>query len=365
MLVEDDPGSDPLAALPRLSRREARLLTAWARASPLRPLERGGRAARAWLGVPIALSPEAPSVGDSPPTLARLPSALLLRPDGPPAGLVLDATIAAALVDRTLGGEGEVAAAAGPFGDVERGVLAYALARWLGGGHGWRVADVFAHPAAVVEARVEPVVRWPLSIAVGAARGVATLWLHGDPPAPTPATPPETLGELPLAVSAVGGWARLSARELSSLRPGDAIVPDRLDLRLGADGPEGRVTLTAKGARLGVRCTLAAGALTVEATAVDAEPRGPTVGRREGEMSDDAEGTIEAMGETPVTLSVEVARFELPLAEVGALARGEVLSTGAPVGAEVTLRAGDRVVARGELVEIEGELGIRVRSVFS
>ena len=42
------------------------------------------------------------------------------------------------------------------------------------------------------------------------------------------------------------------------------------------------------------------------------------------------------------------------------LAPGQVLSLGRSLGGPVELRAGARTLARGELVEVEGELGVRI-----
>jgi flagellar motor switch/type III secretory pathway protein FliN len=42
------------------------------------------------------------------------------------------------------------------------------------------------------------------------------------------------------------------------------------------------------------------------------------------------------------------------------LTPGQVLSLGRTLGGPVELRAGARTLARGELVEIDGELGVRI-----
>ena len=65
-------------------------------------------------------------------------------------------------------------------------------------------------------------------------------------------------------------------------------------------------------------------------------------------------------GDAPIELCLELARFTLPLDELGALRPGEVLATGRPVGARVALSAGGRTVARGELCEVDGEIGVRI-----
>jgi len=59
-------------------------------------------------------------------------------------------------------------------------------------------------------------------------------------------------------------------------------------------------------------------------------------------------------------VAVEVARIVSSIAELDALAVGAILVTGrAPTGA-VTLRLSGQMIARGELVDVDGELGVRI-----
>ena len=67
-----------------------------------------------------------------------------------------------------------------------------------------------------------------------------------------------------------------------------------------------------------------------------------------------------ALSELPVELEVELARVPLSLAEVGALQPGAVLPLRVSAGDPVFLRAGDRRIARAELVDVEGEVAARV-----
>jgi type III secretion protein Q len=66
----------------------------------------------------------------------------------------------------------------------------------------------------------------------------------------------------------------------------------------------------------------------------------------------------------PVELEVELARVPLTLVELAALAPGMVLPLRISVGDPVFLRAGDRRVARAELVDLEGEVAARVLDVL-
>jgi len=67
-----------------------------------------------------------------------------------------------------------------------------------------------------------------------------------------------------------------------------------------------------------------------------------------------------ALGDAGVELSVEIAHRTLTLAELWELRPGDVLDFMAPISAEVTLLAGGVAVARGELVDVGGALGMRV-----
>ena len=75
------------------------------------------------------------------------------------------------------------------------------------------------------------------------------------------------------------------------------------------------------------------------------------------------EAALKAAGDATVELVVELARFEVPLGDLAAVRPGEVLATGKAIGERITLRAGERAIALGELVDIEGEVGVRILSL--
>lgn len=83
-------------------------------------------------------------------------------------------------------------------------------------------------------------------------------------------------------------------------------------------------------------------------------------------MDDEKQRTdalLRAAGDAPIDVVVELARVTMPLAELAALRPGEVLATGRALGERVTLRAGDRTIALGELVDVDGEIGVRILSL--
>lgn len=66
----------------------------------------------------------------------------------------------------------------------------------------------------------------------------------------------------------------------------------------------------------------------------------------------------------PVTLTVELGRVNLTLSRLADLKPGEVVELGRHSREPVELTSGGRLVARGELVLIDTELGVRVTSIF-
>lgn len=72
----------------------------------------------------------------------------------------------------------------------------------------------------------------------------------------------------------------------------------------------------------------------------------------------------EHLANAPVELQIELARFTFPLARLAELEPGTIIRAHQPVGSVVRLRAQDKVVAVGELVDVDGEIGIRITEVM-
>ncbi|MDX8413244.1 MAG: FliM/FliN family flagellar motor switch protein [Mariprofundales bacterium] len=93
-------------------------------------------------------------------------------------------------------------------------------------------------------------------------------------------------------------------------------------------------------------------------------------------MSDDLEGpnnddlaagsskpNLEAIMHVPLEVSVELARVSLPLHAVARLHRGMVIELNKDANAEVDVLANGLIFARGEVVSVEGKLGVRIIEV--
>ena len=68
--------------------------------------------------------------------------------------------------------------------------------------------------------------------------------------------------------------------------------------------------------------------------------------------------------DVPVTLTVEIGRVSLTLNRLADLKPGDVIELSRHSREPVELTSGGRLVARGELVLIDTELGVRVTHVF-
>ncbi|MFH1131738.1 MAG: FliM/FliN family flagellar motor C-terminal domain-containing protein, partial [Pseudomonadota bacterium] len=68
--------------------------------------------------------------------------------------------------------------------------------------------------------------------------------------------------------------------------------------------------------------------------------------------------------ELPIELVAEIGRLQLSGKQALELGPGDVVTLDRPVTAGVELRVGNRLIAKGELVDVEGEAGIRLTEVY-
>jgi len=165
------------------------------------------------------------------------------------------------------------------------------------------------------------------------------------------------LGAMPVSIPVVGHALRATATDVASLEPGDALMLEGWPLtRTGRHGLAGPVRLAAPAGGMGVAADLHEDGRVVlrgEVVPLDAA---------EAEMGETIEtgGLIEAIGEVPVVVRVEIGEARMPAREWAALTRGDVVTLGRRVGEAVVLRVGGVPVARGDLVEVDGQVGVRI-----
>ena len=148
----------------------------------------------------------------------------------------------------------------------------------------------------------------------------------------------------PLDVPLVVARFVLGRTALVELVVGDALMVPGL-------GAEPRPSWLCAGAsEHGVRVTTANGAVVY-----GGEPEALPWEETEASMS-----FQESLGDVPVVVRVEVGSVQLAAKRWSELLPGDTLTLAQRVGAPVTLRVSGVEVAHGELVQVEGELGVRI-----
>ncbi|MDP9151135.1 MAG: FliM/FliN family flagellar motor switch protein [Myxococcota bacterium] len=165
------------------------------------------------------------------------------------------------------------------------------------------------------------------------------------------------LADTPLAVPLVACTLRMTAAEIAQLRPGDALVPGRWAVALSTTGEvvAGTLWLAAPSSGLGHRTELVEnGRLVLGGRLESLEPAEADLDANE------RAALVESVGEVPIAVRVEIGEAVMPARDWAALERGDVITLGRRVGATVLLRVAGLAVARGELVSIDGEIGVRI-----
>ncbi len=201
------------------------------------------------------------------------------------------------------------------------------------------------------------------------------------------ATRPATLSSvdpgLRVRLALVAGLSWVTRGELSTLRVGDIwSLGDELSQsdhrELEHPVLEGACALAPAGRTMGVAAslrgvnTLVVGGHLVplpldvddgDARAdadVDADEESPVA-----EEQPKKPGLEDTVLNAPVVVRVELGSVGMTVQEWSELRAGDVIQCGRRVGAPADLRVGGAVVARGELVSVEGELGVRIVELVS
>jgi flagellar motor switch/type III secretory pathway protein FliN len=224
-----------------------------------------------------------------------------------------------------------------------------------------------AGPAAALEGeltRADPVLATLSATILVADDAFAACLLvpHGavaaaPPPTCTAPSIAAALGPAPLSLPIVACARPATASDLARLRIGDVWLPGGWPLARGAGGMlEGPVLLAAPSSDLGMRARLAPDGRLVLGGEMEA------LYMQEADVSETVEegALLQAIGEVPVVVRVEVGEARMAAREWANLERGDVIALGRRIGERVILRVGGVPVARGDLVEIDGEVGVRI-----
>jgi type III secretion system YscQ/HrcQ family protein len=363
----------PYASLPKLTHRQRLLSTAlrtcWGKAQA----EQALAAVRGLLGRELTIRFDI-GAGCSARELAlRCPGnaaigVLIERAEAArPITCVLELTHHAAqqLVDVALGGDasGLTTPNIAPLDELSRGALAYLSARVLaalGGGFQLRGISELPQLEAALPELVGDCVVCPIVLQLGQIDVSLRLYV---PERLTLQSLPEravlrNLEDLRVSLCAHAGSLTLPHSELRQLAQGDVIVLDETSLERQRGEWRGQVAAGLHGSRTLLQCAIEEQGLRVQRSAYVKEQRMST--GHIDKASGPANSSVAA--DAAIELQVEVARFSLSLGELQRLQEGDVLTTGRRIGERVSVRVGSRAFAEGELVDVEGEIGVRLLS---
>jgi flagellar motor switch protein FliM len=315
----------------------------------------------------------------------------------------MDPGLCAVAVDRILGGAGDVPRMARPWTDVEAGILSYVLlqvcAHVQGGmrsGHEMalvldrvvsslnEVADALPADAAFVQLGY----RLDLGGRIGYGRvllpeALITERFSAAPTTGAP-TPHEfasmrqrlaVLGERRTTVRTIAAHLDLGADDVANLEAGDIIVLEDHKLQKTPEGIAGTCEMllgSGRHARLVGRLHNEAEEVRLEILEMASQPQlqeepmaddntaADTEPDAESEVDDNLEETQGLLQDIETSVAVELGRLRMTTAQVVRLRRGQMLRLPRGPNDPVDLVVNGKLFAKGELIEVDGELGIRL-----
>ena len=153
--------------------------------------------------------------------------------------------------------------------------------------------------------------------------------------------------DLPMAVAIRIGVTRLEPGVLATLQEGDAVLIEQRFQAPGSALLVGAEAWVAEVMRLGHGWTL------------KGSPKAAAQDEKNWTMAGRDDDAVQAAG-LPVTLSFDLGRIDMTVAEFVRLGAGSVLDLKGNIAEPVEIRANGRRVGQGEFVDIDGTLGVRI-----
>ncbi len=185
-----------------------------------------------------------------------------------------------------------------------------------------------------------------------------TLYVVGAEAAQPPEPSLTRLGGLTLRLPLVVASVAVGRRELLSLERGGALLLGE-SATIDARG-QGYGLLTPPASERGIFAQfLPDGRLVVgppREARLSVEPVKAT--------TSDGETLTDVLLETPVVVRVELGAVSMTAREWARLGLGDVIETGQRIAEPVVLRVAGREVGRGELVNVDGQVGVRIQKLY-
>ena len=361
------PADFPFSTLPRVDRAGARFtrhVSAVLAAAPPLPAALLDARWGALVGAPVRAHPTPPR----PVTTDALRAAWTLDPaivalwNHPALGPFLVAfprDLAFLLATQALGPAAQ-RSPVHPWSDVAEGALAALAARvavtLCAPSAPPTLRAITDHPTDALDALDAPgaLVRWDFTLSGKTIAGTVTLVFAADglrAPLPAPAADlAARFAGVGVPVRCIAGRALLPVDAIAALAVGDRLMLD--GLRGSSGALAGDVTLSL-GADPPLHCDATlTDASRVTLTAPPHVPRSPPM-----------HNPADALRDLHVEVTVELATQSVSLETLTAWGVGAVVEFPQRLGEAVVVRAGGRVVARGELVDVEGQVGVRITAL--
>ncbi|MBX3222173.1 MAG: FliM/FliN family flagellar motor switch protein [Labilithrix sp.] len=170
------------------------------------------------------------------------------------------------------------------------------------------------------------------------------------------------MGDAPIAIPLVAATCLAGRTTLAALRAGDAFMLPSFSLRDAHRALVGPVALVAASAERGIAADLGEDArLVLRSERLEHHPWDHDPRAQSGDpMTGEPNPTLEVIEDAPVVVRVELGALEMKAREWALLAPGDVVTLGRKLGDPAILRVGGVEVARGELVQVDGEYGVRI-----
>jgi flagellar motor switch protein FliM len=315
----------------------------------------------------------------------------------------LDTGLVGFAIDRLLGGTGEAGRILRPLTEIEQGVFSFLALKIINFVHdGWERGREIALSLDRFASNIDDITdiissesgyylvgaNFAAGKRVGYARVLLPHALIAEsfraPPAQSGATGEEldymrsVFRSLPVRnvlATVEGAYLDLGPDDIAQLEPGDIILLENheLSLRSGLVGGASFVKLgTGENGGLRVRVfddgdqnRLEILDIVVQEKPAEA-PMADTENNEEGAVAapdDNLAGTENLLRDVPAPVVVELGRISMSTAQVVRLRQGEILRLPRGANDPVDLTVNGKLFARGELIEVDGELGVRLLKV--
>lgn len=274
--------------------------------------------------------------------------------------------------------------------DFEFGVLTFLIAEFcaeVGNWAGWPPFCWAVNPMsrrdlkAMMLAEPSALLELGFAVAVHRRRGTVRIWLPANlvnrlaeqSPAPEidgSAPQQHWWSMLPAGGPLVAGATELRCGEYTALAPGDIVVVERHGIAV-----EGLVeSAHPAGAswRVGTQSSIIGQLVDgsddgwcfeVLGKQPHKNPTGGDVSDTQNQANGDGESPQLSVGQARVQLEVHLGSIEMEMASLTRLKRGRIIDCARPLGSPVDLVVDGRRIGRGELVNVDGRLGVRVLSI--